>query len=157
MKYYESYQQLDMSDENSVIAYINDNLEDIDMSNDFYYGCMLDYICKYKEVIQHETIRVYRCVMLKNIKDLNINHVGIWWSFEKECAGAYGSVEDRENKTSFILTAVIKVNDIEWEMGLRSHMYYRTDQYECNMIEGSEIIIIEINDEILDNPIEAII
>jgi hypothetical protein len=79
------------------------------------------------------------------------------WCFERNCAGAYGTVVDRENKISFILTAEIKVKDIVWEMGLRSHMYYATDQFECNMIEGSKINIIEIDGYVLEKPIEAII
>ena len=57
---------------------------------------ILAYMSKYRELNKKSTVEVYRVVVLKNIKDLNLKAVGIYWSFEKEGAGSYGLNRDRQ-------------------------------------------------------------
>jgi hypothetical protein len=56
----------------------------------------------------------------------------------------------------FILNAIVKTEDIDWEQGFYSFLAYGESQFECYMKKGSECLITHINDEELKKPIIGI-
>lgn len=61
-----------------------------------------------------------------------------------------------KNTIDFVLQADVKVKDIDWLVLIDSYLIYGEEQSECTMKKGSSIIITHINDEELDNKINAI-
>jgi len=107
-------------------------------------------------VISKEKIEVYRLLKLNTINDLDINNVGVFWSFSKDNVGSYGITNtDDLNKNTFILTAIVKTADIDWESGFYSFLLYGRYELECNMKKGSECLITHINDKKLSTPIKG--
>jgi len=81
------------------------------------------YIEKYNEVISNDEIEVYRLIKLNTIK-FKFKNVGVFWSFDENGVGAYGVGKKFTGNNTFILNAIIKTNDIDWEQGFYSFLLY---------------------------------
>ena len=163
----ESAQNLDLSGYESIVLWLENNgpeqIFDENGSLDFSYtdpmtGMDLEeliytYKNQYVKVISEYDIEIYRLVLLKDINDLNIKNIGVFWSFEKDGVGAYGATE-KSGKKPFVLNAQVKIEDINWEAGLYSFIAYGKSEFECNMKKSSEISITKINDTSIE-PIQG--
>lgn len=160
---------LDLSDKDSVIAWMNKNapesLFDDDGNIDWNYTdaatgedletLIATYMEKYQQIDSEYEIEVYRMVKLDSIKQLDLKNVGTYWSFSKDGVGAYGIGKDFVGSKPYALTAIVKTQEIDWEQGFYSYLSYGRSEFECNMKKGSDCIIISINEKELESPIKA--
>ena len=135
---------------------IDDNYRD-PMTNKDLDEVIYEYMNEYEKVSAKNEIEVYRMVMLKNIKSLNLKKVGVFWSFKEDGVGAYGIGRKFSGNKAFTLSAIINTGDINWEQGLYSFLAYGPAEFECYVNKGSEVLIIKIDENILKNPIKGII
>ena len=158
---------LDLNDSDSVINWLkkygpesifdddgNINWEYTDtMTGDDLETLILLYKEKYNEIRNKSSIKIYRMLKLNTINDLDLNNVGVFWSFDENGVGAYGVGHNYTGENTFILTAIVNTKDIDWEQGFYSFLLYGRSEFECYMKKGSICIITHINDEKLDKPI----
>jgi hypothetical protein len=161
---------LDLSKGSSVFEWVKENVPDvgIDVDDESEEGYSIrlteeeedrinEYCNKYADVINEPKIEIYRGVKLNNIKNLDLKDIGMYWTFEKECADYYGSGkrEPPKNAKLYVLTGIINPKNIEWEHGLTSFIWYGPDQWECALEIGTPVTIIAIDDEKLEKPLKA--
>ena len=117
------------------------------------------YVDKYNELKNENVVTIYRLIKLNNLNDLDVEDIGKHWSFEKEGVGDYGSTHPKQTKgphsKSYILTANVNPQDIDWVYGFYSFIWYGEDQWECALNEGTNVQITAINDESLETKINA--
>lgn len=161
---------LNLSNKNSVISWLDksapESIFDDDGNIDWNYTdpitgddletLIYTYMNKYKEVISQYEIEIYRMVMLNTIDDLDLKNVGVFWSFDEDGVGAYGVGKRYSGKNPFILNALVKTKDINWDQGFYSFLAYGESEMECYMNKGSKCLITYINEKKLKSPIKAI-
>jgi hypothetical protein len=117
------------------------------------------YVDKYNELKNENTITIYRLVKLDSISDLDLNDIGMHWSFEKDGVGDYGGHHPKQSyykdPKSYVLTGYANPDDIDWIYGFNSFIWYGEEQWECALNTGAEVKIVEINDEELNPPLTA--
>jgi len=118
------------------------------------------YVDKYNELKSQNQVEIYRLVKLNSLKDLDLQNIGMHWSFEKSGVGDYGGhhpkqVEFKSNAKPYVLTAYANPNDIDWVYGFSSFIWYGEDQWECALNKGAEVIITHINDKKLNKELIA--
>lgn len=111
-----------------------------------------DYFYKYQELKDKQSFPIYRAIWADSVDDIDLNDVGIFWSFEKDGAKPQNKVNGEK---IFILTANVSPNQLDWEAGFLSYFYYGEDQWEANLGLNQEIEITEINFKPLKRPISA--
>ena len=124
---------------------------------DFYQQRAAEYSSKYNSLISiagSREIDIYRALLIGPREKINYSHVGTHWSFEKDGAGTYGANrrETARDKT-IILTGKTSIDNIDWEYGFTSFMYYGEDQWECALKVGSKVTIVAIDNK----PIQPIL
>jgi len=150
---------LDLSNFNSAKQWvINQQIDDVvnEEGDDLDYNyravngmdieeLIYEYVSKFNDVKNEDEIQIYRLIRLDNIKQLELNHIGEYWSFEETGVGDYGSGrrEFKGNK-KFVLTGLVNPNDIDWEHGFYSFLFY-PDQDECALKSGANVKITEID------------
>jgi len=158
---------IDFKNKNNVISWLNKNapdaLFDVDGNLDWNYtdvmtGDPLDdlidtYIDKYKSVSNLPIAQIYRMVLLNTIDDLDLNNVGVFWSFDENGAGFYDI--KKTGDYLFILTATVNTNDIDWKQGFFSFLLYGKTEFDCYMKKGAPCIITHINGEKLSKPLNG--
>lgn len=163
-------ENLDLSNRDNVITWLDKNapesIFDDDGNIDWGYtdpmtGDDLEmlintYMEKYDEVISEYEIEIYRLVKLNTINDLDLKNIGVFWSFDKNGVGAYGVGKNFTGNKSFILNAIVKIEDIDWEQGFYSFLGYGKSEMECYVKKGSECLITHINETELNVPIMGI-
>jgi hypothetical protein len=151
-------ENLDLSNFNSAKEWvINQQIDDVvnedgdDLDYDYYAGGMdieeliYEYVSKFNDVKKEDEIQIYRLIRLDNIKQLELNDIGEYWSFEESGVGDYGSGRrDFKGDKMFVLTGLVNPKDIDWEHGFYSFLFY-PDQHECALLSGANVKIIEIN------------
>ncbi len=164
---------LDLSDRDNVIKWLEDgngpeNIYDEDdgtldwnyidtMTGDDLDTLISEYMSIYKRVTYDDEITVYRMIMLNQIEDLDVNDIGIYWSFNEDGVGAYGGVGKKvEGDEAFVLNAIIDTSDIDWEQGFYSYLTFGSTETECNLNKGNKCLITHINDEELETPIDGV-
>ena len=116
--------------------------------NEHYQNRAEEYSDKYNEIIQNDTITLYRAIKAPSIQHIDWNNVGTHWSFEKSGAGSYGEIKPKWHKyPDIILTAIINTKYIDWEYCFTSFMYYGEDQWECALDEDVPITITHIDNQ----------
>ena len=115
------------------------------------------YCDKYNKIKNKGNIVIYRVIRVLSLDDIGWDDIGTHWSFKKEGAGAYGDIRPgiRRKGTDILLTGVTKVENIDWEYGFTSFMYYGENQWECALNDGAKVIVTHINNNRLDKPIMA--
>lgn len=142
--------ELDLGSVEAAIAWADENgvsfFDEVDPSDpyaaiqeEFRKELISDYCAKFSEVMKHETVRIYRDVMLARIEDFDPIAAGIYWSFESICTTTVGAM-DHDNWMRFKIVADLKTADINWEEGLRNFINY-PEQWECNVKLGAPISI----------------
>jgi hypothetical protein len=119
-----------------------------------------EYQQKYYEEKSNNNVIVYRAICVDSVDDINFKNIGMWWSFEEGGVGCYGSGSSREmekSKNMIVLKGIVDSENIDWEYGFISFLYYGDSQWECALIEGKPIEIIEIDREPLTKTIKGII
>jgi hypothetical protein len=118
------------------------------------------YVDKYNELKNQGEVIKYRMVKIDSIENLDITDIGKHWSFKKEGVGAYGEAHPNRGMMSngkpFILTAEVDPKFIDWIYGFHSFIWYGEDQWECALVEGTQISIFKINDSEV-SPILAVV
>ena len=179
MKYLKSYKlfeefntDLDLSNYESAKKWLiinggddilNDDCNDLDYEyrDSYTYKdieeIIYDYINFYKKYKDEEYIEIYRLIKLNTLKDLELDDIGKWWSFEENGIGAYssGRREFKGNKF-FVLTGIIKPEDIDWKYGFNSYTYYPHES-ECALNKGVKVLITEINGEKINKKLIGIV
>lgn len=162
-------ENLDLSNKDNVITWLDKNapesLFDDDGNIDWGYTdpmtgddletLIYTYMEKYGEVTSEYEIEIYRMLMLKSIKDLDLKNVGVFWSFNEDGVGAYGVGKKFSGENPFVLNATIKTDDIDWEQGFYSFLGYGKSEFECYMKKGSECLITHINERKLKKQIKG--
>jgi hypothetical protein len=163
-------ENLDLNNKDSIISWINKNgpesIFDDQGEIDWNYtdpktGDSLDeliqtYMQKYNEIESEYEIEVYRMVKLEDIKQLDLKNIGVFWSFDQQGIGAYGLGKKFTGSKPYIISAIVKTEDIDWEQGFHSFLSYGTSEFECNMKKGASCLIIAINEKELKKPIKGI-
>jgi hypothetical protein len=163
-------ENLDLSNRDNVISWLYKNapehIFDDDGNIDWGYTdtmtgedletLIYTYMEKYNDVMSEYEIEIYRMVMLNSIKDLDLKNVGVFWSFNEDGVGAYGVVKKFSGENPYILNAIVKTDNIDWEQGFYSFLLYGKSEFECYMKKGSKCLITHINDEKLQTPINGI-
>lgn len=130
-------------------------------SRDNYIELINLYVDKYNELKTQNSVTIYRLIKLNSLKDLDINNIGMHWSFEEDGVGAYG--EQHPNRgmmstgKSFVLEGVVNPKYIDWIYGFSSFIWYGEDQWECALIKGAKVIINSINNKELNKPLNTIV
>lgn len=166
-----------LSNYESARKYAYDNIDDVAEAFDAYdedpddihasysrdnYIELIDlYVDKYNELKTQNSVTIYRLIKLNSLKDLDINNIGMHWSFEEDGVGAYG--EQHPNRgmmstgKSFVLEGVVNPKYIDWIYGFSSFIWYGEDQWECALIKGAKVIINSINNKELNKPLNTIV
>lgn len=166
-----------LSNYESARKYAYDNIDDVAEAFDAYdedpddihasysrdnYIELIDlYVDKYNELKTQNSVTIYRLIKLNSLKDLDINNIGMHWSFEEDGVGAYG--EQHPNRgmmrtgKSFVLEGVVNPKYIDWIYGFNSFIWYGEDQWECALIKGAKVIINSINNKELNKPLNTIV
>lgn len=159
MKY--AYDHID--DVAETFDYYEENPDDIQTSyrRDNYIDLINLYVDKYNELKKQNVVTIYRLVKLNSIDDLQVDNIGMHWSFEKDGVGAYGENHPKkymmQTGKPFILEGNVNPKYIDWVYGFQSFIHYGEDQWECALVKGAKVLINAINDEELNQPIEAIV
>lgn len=130
-------------------------------SRDYYIELIELYVDKYNELKTQNSVTIYRLIKLNSLKDLDINDIGMHWSFDKNGVGAYG--EQHPNRgmmttgKSFVLEGDVNPKYIDWVYGFNSFIWYGEDQWECALIKGAKVIINSINNKELNKPLNTIV
>lgn len=130
-------------------------------SRDYYIELIELYVDKYNELKTQNSVTIYRLIKLNSLKDLDINDIGMHWSFDKNGVGAYG--EQHPNRgmmttgKSFVLEGDVNPKYIDWVYGFNSFIWYGEDQWECALIKGAKVIINSINNKKLNKPLNTIV
>ena len=138
--------------ENTDIDYYTDEDSNGGNLSDYQYAVnqqvdetIKSYVSMYNSTIKKTVIEIYRAVVLEKVSDLDLDNIGIHWSFEKSGAGAYGLNREKTNKDKkYLLIANINPKDIDWEYGFTSFLYYGEDQWECALNTDAKITITDI-------------
>ena len=163
-------ENLDLSNRDNVIAWLDKNAPEsifddegnVDwrytdpMTGDDLEMLIYTYMEKYDEVSSEYEIEIYRMVMLDSIKDLDLKNVGVFWSFDEDGVGVYGVGKKISGENPFVLNAIVKTEDIDWEQGFYSFLAYGKSEMECYMKKGSGCLITHINEKELETPIEGV-
>lgn len=162
---------------NTAIKYAYNNIDDIgevfdeyeenpdniytSHKRDNYIELIELYVDKYNELKDKNSVTIYRLIKLDSMEDLDINNVGMHWSFDKDGVGAYGERHPNRGMMRtgepFILVGNVNPNDIDWIYGFNSFIWYGEDQWECALNKGTRVEIISINDKELEEPIIAVV
>lgn len=130
-------------------------------SRDYYIDLIDLYVDKYNELKTQSSVTIYRLIMLDSLKDIDLNNIGMHWSFEKEGVGAYGGTHTNHKMMKsgkpFILEGEVDPKYIDWVYGFYSFVWYGEDQWECALTKGTNVLIKSINDKKLKQPINAIV
>lgn len=102
-------------------------------------------------------VPVHRAIALANLKQLDWDCLGKHWSRYIESADVYGLVPRgaRRSLEKVVVSAVVDPEDIDWEYGFASFMYYGPEQWEVSLLSDSDVIVTHVNGEPLDPPIEG--
>jgi hypothetical protein len=166
-----------LSNYESATKYAYDNIDDVaeafdsydedpddihaSYSRDNYIELIELYVDKYNELKNQNTVTIYRLIILNSLNDLDINNIGMHWSFEKDGVGAYGEQhpnrEMMKTGKSFILEGEVNPKYIDWVYGFSSFIWYGEDQWECALNKGAKVIINSINNTELEQPIIGIV
>ena len=130
---------------------VNEEGDDLDYSyRDSYTGMdieeiIYDYVYLYNSVISKDEIEIYRLIRLNSIEELELDNIGEYWSFNEKGVGDYGSGRrEFKGEKKYVFTGIINPDDIDWESGFYSFIYY-PNQYECNLKNNVSVLITEIN------------
>lgn len=93
--------------------------------------------------INSKYIRIYRAIRLDDISQLDVNNIGLFWSFFKHGA----QPQNGKGKNTYVLTGIINTKNIDWETGFMSFFYYGEDQFECAVNTNVPIKIVEIDNK----------
>lgn len=157
------YYKLNLNDYNSALKYLYLHGDPHLFKNkqlDMNQKCILNltikerievYMEEFKKISSFKEVEIYRALNLSSINDLNLNNIGEYWSFKKEGTGTYGA---GSKLNTFLLTGKISPLSINWEIGFLNFMTY-SEQFECNVLNGSKVNIVKINNDIVN--IEGII
>lgn len=150
--------KLDLSHYSAAKEWAYENVNDLPEEGDSYREItdqrISDYVDKYHSIKGKPSIEIYRAVSLDKIEDLDLKAVGTHWSFEKEGTGTYGLTGPRKKHT-FVLIGKANPKDIDWEYGFTSFLYYGTEQWECALETGSQILITHIDGKKLEHPLKG--
>lgn len=166
-----------LSNYESAKKYAYDNIDDVAEAFDAYdedpddihasysrdnYIELIDlYVDKYNELKTQNSVTIYRLIKLNSLKDLDINNIGMHWSFEEDGVGAYGEQHPNRDMMrtgkSFVLEGVVNPKYIDWIYGFNSFIWYGEDQWECALIKGAKVIINSINNKKLNKPLNTIV
>ena len=150
---------LDLRDYEKAKAWAQVNLDEYE--NDDHDERVREYVERYAMYYPGDEVELYRMVMLDSFEDLDVENVGIYWSFERSGAGYYGGSNRRYKKVRegkpFTLTGTVQVRDIDWEHGFVSYLYYGDEQWECALRDESPVKITHVNQEALSAPINGTI
>lgn len=139
-------------------AFDNYDEDPNNIHNEFYRDMYIErielYVDKYKELMNDDSVIIYRMIALDSIDNLDINNIGTYWSFELDGVGVYG-LTNNKNNTKYTLEAIVHPKDIDWVHGFHSFIWYGEDQWECSLNSDAKVTIISINDKELDKPISA--
>lgn len=126
-------------------------------SRDKYIELIELYVDKYNELKNKDTVTIHRLIVLKSLKDLNVNDIGIHWSFEKDGVGSYGGNHPGRvlKGKSYILEGETSPKNIDWKYGFHSFVWYGEDQWECALKTGAKVLVAKINNKKLEKPIIA--
>jgi len=126
------------------------------MTGDDVETLIYSYMEKYNEISSESEIEIYRMLMLDTIKELDLNNVGVFWSFNEDGVGAYGTKGEPIGSKPFVLNAMVDTEDIDWPQGFYSFLAYGRSEFECYMNKGSKCLITHINEKRLKSPINAV-
>lgn len=110
-----------------------------------------------REAYRAGAIPVHRAVALQNLSQLDWECLGKHWSRYEESADVYGLVPRgvRGSLHKIVITAVVDPEDVDWEYGFASFMYYGPEQWEVSLLADSDVIVTHINGEPLEPPVEG--
>lgn len=166
-----------LSNYESAIKYAYDNIDDVaeafdaydedpddihaSYSRDYYIELIELYVDKYNELKTQNSVTIYRLIKLNSLKDLDINNIGMHWSFYEDGVGAYGGHHPNRGMMrtgkSFVLEGAVNPKYIDWIYGFNSFIWYGEDQWECALIKGAKVTINSINNKKLNKPLNAIV
>lgn len=130
-------------------------------SRDNYIELIDLYVDKYNELKTQNSVTIYRLIKLNSLKDLDINNIGMHWSFYEDGVGAYGEQHPNRGMMTtgkpFVLEGDVNPKYIDWVYGFNSFIWYGEDQWECALIKGAKVIINSINNKELNKPLNTIV
>lgn len=85
---------------------------------------------------------------IESIDDIKESGVGIFWTFDKDSAEAYSGRGDGENNI-VLLTATVEAENVDWEQTLTKSLYSLSNEREIELIEGTNVELLEM--EIVNN------
>jgi len=123
-----------------------------------------------QRMLDYETadeITLYRTVLVPDVHAIRFDGVGVYWAYDSYGANAYfdeyaysdaeerGEDVDAEDFKEIMLTGITHPNSIDWEAGFLAFLIMGEDEAEVRLLENAPILIVEIDDELLNPPVEA--
>jgi len=85
---------------------------------------------------------------IESIDDIKESGVGIYWSYDKNSAEAYSGRDNGQNNI-VLLTATVEAENVDWEQTLTKSLYSLSNEREIELIEGTNVDLLEM--EIYNN------
>ncbi len=104
-----------------------------------------------------EGLSIYRIVSAKNIRDIRLGDIGIFWSYGESTAEAHWGNFNAGFK-QYLITGRVEPEYVDWETTLRMNLDPSSSiEKEIRLFNGSPITIISIQgpDEMMDQPQSA--
>ena len=100
------------------------------------------YMDIHKKCKNLNVIDIQRKICIKELKDINFDNVGLFWSFKKT---SVGFVTIDIPYYEIIFHGYTKYNNINWENSLDNFIYYGYDESEVKLYPNSDITILSID------------
>lgn len=119
---------------------------DNEYEEDYYFNSKEDAFNQVNDILSFfnnfpETIKIYRTIKVKSLKDINYGWLGESWSYDKESAINFAKNHGRGN---VLLIAKVHRNNVDWKSTLRLHFQFSRsetdeDENELNIIDAEKI------------------
>lgn len=143
-----------LSSESAAVGWAKRYVNDLDWDDD--RETLEDRASEYAGFAQkawrNGSIEVHRAVSVPSHEKIRFDKLGKSWSYDRRGAGVYNKTVG-EDEREVVLTAVVQPEDVDWEFGFTSFMYYGTDQSEVSMLAHSPVEVIAIDGKTLPEPV----
>lgn len=125
------------------------NKEEPSLGDEFYGHRAAAYSDFTNEAYRNGQVVIYRAIqvpVLNGIPQISWSNLGKSWSRTTGGVGVYGIIPYGEVPLrEVLLQGTVKPQDIDWEYGFASFMYYGEDQWEVSMLSHSPVVVTHVD------------
>lgn len=145
-----------LSSGSSAVRWAKRHVADLDWDNDgeVLEEWAFEYADFARQAWRDGRIEVYRAVAVPSHEKIRFDKLGKSWSYDRRGVGVYNKIVG-EGEREVVLTAVVRPEDVDWEFGFTSFMYYGPDQSEVSMNRHAPVEVIAVDGKALAEPVRG--